>query len=133
MNPLYPTIAARANRRCEYCHAPEEVFNFAFEVEHLLPQSRGGSDDLENLALSCHGCNRFKSDFVRGYDDITEQEVALFHPRRDLWEDHFAVDPETAQIFGKTPIGRATVQRLQINRPQQIRARHRWMQLGLFP
>ncbi len=39
MNPLYPFVAERAERRCEYCRAPEEVFNFAFEVEHLLPQS----------------------------------------------------------------------------------------------
>ena len=42
MNPLYPVVAERAVYRCEYCHAPEVVFNFPFEVEHTLPQARGG-------------------------------------------------------------------------------------------
>ena len=64
MNPFYDRAAERTQHRCEYCHAPESIFNFAFEVEHLLPVSRGGSDALINLALACSACNRYKSDFV---------------------------------------------------------------------
>ena len=56
MNPQYPAVAERAAYRCEYCHAPEIVFNFPFEVEHVLPQAHGGSDDLDNLALACPRC-----------------------------------------------------------------------------
>jgi HNH endonuclease len=52
VNALYPLVAERAVYRCEYCHAPEIIFNFPFEVEHILPQARGGSDDLNNLALA---------------------------------------------------------------------------------
>lgn len=44
MNPYYTAIAQRANHRCEYCKAPEVVFNFPFEVEHIVPLSRQGSD-----------------------------------------------------------------------------------------
>lgn len=40
MNPYYGAIAERANHRCEYCHAPELVFNFPFEVEHIIPICR---------------------------------------------------------------------------------------------
>ena len=36
MNPHYPLVAQRAAHHCEYCRAPEAVFNFAFEVEHNL-------------------------------------------------------------------------------------------------
>ena len=133
MNPLYPQVKERAQARCEYCRAPEEVFNFAFEVEHLVPQSRGCSDDLDNLALSCHACNRFKSDFVVGFDTITQQEVILFNPRTDLWDEHFAADLSTAEIIGKTQTGRATVLRLQMNRLHQVNARRHWIQLFLFP
>jgi hypothetical protein len=133
MNPLYPQVAQRARRRCEYCRAPEEVFNFPFEVEHLFPQSRGGSDELDNLALSCHACNRFKSDFTTGYDAVTQQETLLFHPRHDVWSEHFRVDTETFQIVGLTPAGRATITRLQMNRHAQMNARRRWLQLSLFP
>ena len=32
LNPLYFDIADRAEFRCEYCHAPQLAFNFAFEV-----------------------------------------------------------------------------------------------------
>jgi molybdenum cofactor biosynthesis enzyme MoaA len=28
MNPYYNLVADRANHRCEYCHAPELIFNF---------------------------------------------------------------------------------------------------------
>lgn len=37
MNPRYGQVAFRAEHRCEYCHAPEAVFNFPFEVEHITP------------------------------------------------------------------------------------------------
>ena len=125
MNPHYPQVAERAQRRCEYCHAPEEVFNFAFEVEHPLPQSRGGSDVLDNLALSCHACNRFKSDFLTGFDPVTGHEVPLFNPRRDRWAEHFRIDPETLEMIGLSPVGRATITRLQMNRLRHINARIR--------
>ena len=42
MNPLYPAVAERTGFRCEYCRAPERVFNFAFEVEHIYPRKEGG-------------------------------------------------------------------------------------------
>lgn len=41
MNPYYTLVADRAAHRCEYCRAPEIVFNFPFEVEHILPLYRG--------------------------------------------------------------------------------------------
>ena len=133
MNARYPAVAERATYRCEYCHAPESVFNFPFEVEHIHPQARGGSDDLENLALSCHACNLFKSDFETGHDEEGQAKVALFHPRHDTWDLHFAVDAERGEIIGRSPTGRATIERLRMNRPRQINARLRWIQLGVFP
>jgi hypothetical protein len=133
VNAKYPAVAERASYRCEYCHAPESVFNFPFEVEHIQPQAGGGADDLDNLALSCHACNLFKSDFETGRDEEDQAEVALFHPRLDVWDLHFAVDSERAEIIGRTPTGRATIVRLRMNRPRQISARRRWIQLGAFP
>jgi 5-methylcytosine-specific restriction endonuclease McrA len=57
MNPFYAAAAQRANHRCEYCHAPELVFNFPFEVEHVIPLARKGANDETNLALACCSCN----------------------------------------------------------------------------
>jgi 5-methylcytosine-specific restriction endonuclease McrA len=42
MNPHYPLVSARARHSCEYCRAPEIVFNLPFEVEHIIPLARGG-------------------------------------------------------------------------------------------
>ncbi len=133
MNALYPRVADRAGHRCEYCHAPENIFNMLHEVEHILPSARGGADDEANLALACHACNLYKSDFVIGHDADTQTDTRLFHPRRDIWADHFRVDMATAAITGTTPIGRATVMRLQINRAAQLVARRLWIELRLFP
>jgi hypothetical protein len=132
MNSHYLEVAARAAHRCEYCHAPEVIFNFPFEVEHVCPVSLDGADHFSNLALSCRPCNLFKTDQVRGRDDLTNSIVPLFHPRSDKWNEHFAINCETGSIVGLTPVGRATVNSLRMNAPSQMQARVQWTKLGLF-
>jgi len=132
MNPHYTVVAQRAEHRCEYCHAPEAIFNFPFEVEHIIPLSRGGDNDGDNLALACRACNLHKASFLTGVDEQTAGELPLFHPRRNDWDDHFSVDLETGAIRGLTPTGRASVWRLRMNHPMQLAARVRWIQLGLI-
>jgi len=98
MNPRYTLVAARARHRCEYCRAPEVIFNFPFEVEHVVPRSRGGEDDEANLALACRSCNIFKAGHVQAADPVTGESVPLFHPRDDRWEDHFTPKTDTGVI-----------------------------------
>jgi hypothetical protein len=133
MNPRYPLVARRAGHRCEYCRAPEAIFNLPFEVEHIIPRSRGGADDASNWALACRSCNLFKSDQLEGRDEVTGEAVRLFHPRQDRWEDHFLIEAESATIVGLTPLGRATISTFQMNRPNQLAARRQWIRLRLFP
>ena len=133
MNPHYPAVSHRAGHRCEYCCAPEAIFNLPFEVEHIIPVSQAGPDMETNLALACRSCNLHKADHVNGYDELTQSSVRLFNPRQDLWEEHFRVTTETGALEGLTEIGRASVARLQINNPRQTKARLRWMRAGLFP
>jgi hypothetical protein len=133
MNPRYPAVADRAGYRCEYCHAPQAAFNFRFEVEHIRPQSGGGTDEEENLALACRSCNIYKSAYSSGFDEVTRAEVRLFNPRGDAWDEHFEVDTGTVVIRGRTAIGRATIMRLKINSQAQLLARLQWMRLRLFP
>ena len=48
-------VEARAKDRCEYCRRYMEMLgDIFFEVEHIVPSSRGGSTTPENLALACH-------------------------------------------------------------------------------
>lgn len=133
MNPLYQGVAERADRRCEYCRAPEHVFNFAFEVEHVQPRSAGGDNSLDNLALACASCNAYKAVATSEWDEDTQQVSQLFHPRRDQWGDHFRFDGETNLVYGTTPIGRVTVTRLKLNSGFQLRARRQWIQLETYP
>ena len=133
MNPLYPEVARRAGNRCEYCHAPQSVVNFEFEVEHVTPLTSGGSNDLNNLALSCRACNAFKAARQTGIDLQTQTVVPLFHPRQDVWADHFSVDTQTLTITGLTLTGRATVATLQMDSLAQQTARRLWQILELFP
>ena len=130
MNARYPVVAQRADHRCEYCRAPEVVFNSRFEVEHIFPQ---GSNEEDNLALACRSCNVYKSDYLTGYDEITQSDCRLFNPRADLWSDHFEIDTRNRMIEGLTSVGRATIMRLRMNRDAQVEARLQWMIIGIFP
>jgi hypothetical protein len=133
MTPHYAQVALLAEHRCEYCHAPQAVFNLPLEVEHIVPVSRGGDDTAANWALACRACNLYKATHVSGSDPESHAVVRLFHPREDQWEHHFQVVPESGEIVGRTPIGRVTVVRLGMNSEAQIAARQQWMRLGLFP
>ena len=133
MNPHYPQVSRRAAHRCEYCRAPEAMFNFPFEVEHVIPICHEGIDEDANLALACRSCNIRKASHLTGIDEITQQETRLFNPRLDRWVDHFRVDKETGAILGETEIGLGTVARLEMNSETQLAARLQWMRLGLFP
>jgi hypothetical protein len=132
MNPHYPFVSSRARHACEYCRAPEIVFNLPFEVEHITPQAQGGETTEENLALSCRSCNLYKSDYVSAVDELTGQEAALFNPRLEVWHEHFAFVAESGTIKGLTAIGRATISRLHINSSAQVEARKQWLQIGLM-
>lgn len=48
-------ISRKTNGRCFYCGG------VADSVEHVIPKSAGGSDDLDNLVLSCKSCNSRKA------------------------------------------------------------------------
>jgi hypothetical protein len=133
MNPNYPFVADRAGHRCEYCHAPQSAFNFAFEIEHITPTAGGGEDTPDNYALACRACNAFKAARRQGADPETGQTTRLFHPRQDVWSEHFAVDAETLDIRGLTPIGRTTVEVLRMNASWQQSARRQWLRLDSFP
>lgn len=55
-------VRGAARDRCGYCLSPQWLVMARLEIEHIIPMSKGGSDDETNLWLSCPLCNRFKSD-----------------------------------------------------------------------
>jgi len=46
-----------------YCYLCGEFVDFdSFEIDHRIPISKGGTNDLSNLFCSCHCCNSIKHD-----------------------------------------------------------------------
>jgi hypothetical protein len=130
-------VRERAQRRCEYCHADERWQFVRFTIDHILPQSAGGSDDVDNLALACRNCNERRGNRIEGRDPETEAVVLLFNPRGERWADHFGWDAARLHIVGRTPTGRATVAMLDLNDERHegivIRIRQRDVADGYHP
>ena len=132
MNPFYEAVSKRANFICEYCHAPESAFNFPFEIDHFIPLSKNGTDDLDNLVLACRACNAYKAFHNIGLHD-NKENLRLFNPRQDMWNEHFSVNLDSSEIERLTEIGIGTINRLKINNMRQIQSRQIWTQSEIFP
>ena len=130
MNRHYLAVAERADHRCEYCRARENLSNFSFEIDHIVATAHGGRTLAGNLALSCFWCNRHKGPNLAGIDPLTGQHTKLFHPRRHSWSRHFEWDG--SRLIGRTAVGRATIRVLGINHPLRIRLRGELIQEGGF-
>ncbi|MCT7958854.1 RNA-guided endonuclease IscB [Laspinema palackyanum] len=50
-------LLEKFNHTCVYCGATDKPFN----IDHFYPKSKGGSDKVSNLVLSCVDCNQAKS------------------------------------------------------------------------
>ena len=125
-------VELRAGWRCEYCRAPQEVCGYRFHVEHILPRARGGTDDISNLALACGPCNFAKGVRTVAVDLDTGDQVPLFNPRADRWEEHFGWGEDGCTLLGVTPCGRATAGALEVNTLMRLAARRHWRRLGLL-
>ena len=77
---LSRAVRQRANGRCQFCLMHESLQGATFHMEHVIPQCKGGSSDLENLVLACPGCNLHKASRLTATDPETGKEVQLFHP-----------------------------------------------------
>ena len=103
------------------------------EIDHIVPESVGGETALENLCLACVGCNTFKYSFQTGIDPETDKESTLFNPRTQSWSDHFNWNEDGTLVVGLTATGRATVERLHMNRSDVVESRQLWVFAGWHP
>ena len=80
--------------KCIHCRTKLVVSSrgeTAATLEHVLPQSHGGTDDLRNLALACARCNHEKGlrhDVRRANDPIfVELLTRLREERAKRWRE----------------------------------------------
>jgi len=68
-----------------------------------------------------------------GVDPETGLACSFFNPRLSIWNEHFVWSASATEIIGLTPVGRATVDQLQLNRPQIVNIRMADVAVGRHP
>lgn len=119
---LQRRVRVRAAERCEYCRIAQANQEATFHVDHITPRANGGKTTFDNLALACVSCSLRKGARTSAVDPDTGETTEMFHPRLHAWNEHFAFDA-SCEIAGRTPIGRATVVLLRLNRPLAVAIR----------
>jgi diadenosine tetraphosphate (Ap4A) HIT family hydrolase len=98
-------VFERAKGRCELCGISKEIKHL--EVDHIIPKSLGGPDDLSNFQALCYSCNsrkgnRYKTDY-RSYSLVYDhrENNCLFCSidRKKIVEHELAF-----AIFDKFPV-----------------------------
>ena len=74
--PLTPL----GNCVCVYCGVSQGQVDWAFERDHFVPRSAGGSDSPENIVDACHVCNQIKQRRI-----FSTIEEARSHIHWTLW------------------------------------------------
>jgi hypothetical protein len=70
---------------------------------------------------------------MKAHNHETDIEVPLFHPREDVWNEHFVWTEEATTLIGLTATGCITIDMLRMNRPVIVQLRHYWVVLQLHP
>jgi hypothetical protein len=126
-------VVDRAGHRCEYCHLPTRGQVATFPIDHVIPRSAGGSNDSTNLALTCPYCNAHKWTDIEARDPESGLLARYFHPRQDVWENHFRWSPNgSGELIGLSATGRATIAGLRMNAADMVALRQLLAEVKLF-
>jgi hypothetical protein len=123
-------VYKRAQGCCEYCLIPDVATFTSHEIDHIIAEKHGGLTKSENLALSCAACNKYKGSDLASIDPETEEIVALYNPRKNIWTENFR--PSGGEFVPLTASGRVTASLLQLNRSDRVKERQILIQAGLI-
>lgn len=118
------------NRECAYCG----VKDVPFQVEHIHPRAKGGSNSITNLTLSCEKCNTIKGtkdikDFLK--KDPARLQKILKQAKRPL-ADAASVNTTRWALFRALketglPVETGSGGLTKFNRSQQKLAKTHWI------
>ena len=76
-------LFARDGYRCQYCHRPQGELRHreCLTRDHLIPLSRGGTNEWTNVVTACSPCNTRKANHL-------PEEIGM-HPITNPVEPHF--------------------------------------------
>lgn len=117
-------------RKCIYC----DKVGVPLEVEHIHPKSKGGSDRVSNLTLSCNKCNQKKGNkpieqFLKKKPELLKR--ILFHALQPL-KDVAAVNSTRWALYRalqqtNLPVETGTGGRTKFNRTRQNLPKTHWL------
>jgi 5-methylcytosine-specific restriction endonuclease McrA len=123
-------LLAKWNRKCAYC----SVENVPFEIEHIQPKSKGGSDRVSNLTLACHPCNQAKGnqdvrDFLSGKSDLLHR---VLKQAKSPLKDAAAVNSTRWALFNalketELPVTTGTGGQTKFNRTRLELPKSHWL------
>ena len=132
VNPsLRKQVAERAYHVCEYCLIHEDDVFWGFETDHVISRKHDGKTVFENLAWACACCNRNKGTDVGTLVGEPPRLTRLFHPRINLWAEHFTL--HRTEIEGLSDVGVGTVKLLKFNEEVRLKERHGLELVGRYP
>lgn len=113
-------VFKRDSFQCRYCgkRSPEAIL----EVDHVLPRSSGGTDEMENLVTACFECNRGKGARLLTHApediDLHEKAVSIAEHELQIAEYNFwrakqkaREDDEIKRVIDRWRYGGASIQR----------------------
>jgi hypothetical protein len=109
---------------------PDRFSFYPPEIDHIIARKHGGQTTLDNLARVCWRCNHHKGTDVASFDPLTGELTRLFHPRTDVWIEHFRLDD--VRLDSDTPEGRTTLFLLRLNEPARVEERGLAVAAGLY-
>lgn len=73
-------VLLRDNFTCQYCGlTPKD--NIKLEIDHIIPKSKKGVDNINNLITACHLCNKGKSDILLKQHELDKIKKLIEMPQ----------------------------------------------------
>jgi 5-methylcytosine-specific restriction endonuclease McrA len=122
-------LLTKWGRKCAYCG----VENVPFEIEHILAKSKGGSNRVSNLCLSCHNCNQAKGnksveEFLKKKPEVLKRVLAQ---AKAPLKDATAVNATRWELYRRLqstglPVEVGSGGRTKFNRKTRGIEKHHW-------
>lgn len=71
-NTIRDAIKKRDREKCNYCGSTHEL-----EIDHILPVSKGGNSNSENLQVLCKQCNILKFNHIVNQEECLKQHKVI--------------------------------------------------------
>ena len=126
---------------CVYCNACAfkngKSTGICLEIDHVVPRSKGGSDQVNNLVLACHDCNQHKGNlslevFLKNKPAVLKRVQEGLKKSLNLQDaaQMNIIRKELYQVLRKrlsVPVETSTASQTKFNRVQQGYVKDHWV------